>query len=155
MLDDDNKVAEIKSWINNNHSWAKNKYDSLSSVSNVNDINTNNSYNLSIQNYPNPFNSSTRIKFTVPEIAYSNKQLVSLKIFDLLGRKVATIVNDYKESGEYEVEFNAEYFSSCFYYIFVFFSLSQYVMFHNLHLLFIYKTRLYRITQIYFSNVLS
>ena len=57
-------------------------------------------YTLS-QNYPNPFNPSTIIKY-----ALGGRQLVTLKVFDLLGREVAMLVNEEKPAGNYEVEFN-------------------------------------------------
>ena len=53
------------------------------------------------QNYPNPFNLSTRIQYSV-----NSTQNVTLKVYDLLGREVATLVNEEKPAGEYEVEFN-------------------------------------------------
>jgi hypothetical protein len=62
------------------------------------------------QNYPNPFNPSTKIKFTIPSvIARETKQsqLVSLKVFDVLGNEIATLVNEEKQAGNYEVEFNS------------------------------------------------
>ena len=52
------------------------------------------------QNYPNPFNSSTTISFALPK-----KELVILKIYDILGREVAILVNDFKEAGNYQVNF--------------------------------------------------
>jgi hypothetical protein len=54
------------------------------------------------QNYPNPFNPSTRIKFTI-----SNSGFVNLKIYDILGKEVATLVNEEKPAGTYIVEWNA------------------------------------------------
>lgn len=56
------------------------------------------------QNYPNPFNPSTKIKFEIPETA-SEKNAVSLKIYDSLGREVATLLNEEKPAGYYEVDF--------------------------------------------------
>ncbi len=56
------------------------------------------------QNFPNPFNPSTKITFTVPE-GTNNK--VTLKVFDLLGNEIATLVNENKSAGIYEVEFSA------------------------------------------------
>jgi hypothetical protein len=53
-------------------------------------------------NYPNPFNPSTVINFAVKDAG-----LVSLKVFDILGSEVVTLVNETKEAGEYAVEFNA------------------------------------------------
>ena len=54
------------------------------------------------QNYPNPFNPSTTIEFTLPQ-----KEFVSLLIYDVLGNEVATLVNEEKASGSYEVLFDA------------------------------------------------
>ena len=59
------------------------------------------------QNYPNPFNPSTKIKFTIPSNINSQMSNVSLKVYDVLGNEVATIVNEEKPAGEYEVEFSA------------------------------------------------
>ena len=59
------------------------------------------------QNYPNPFNPSTNIKY---QIATSNP--VSLKIYDVLGNEVATLVNEIQSTGNYEVIFNASSLSS-------------------------------------------
>jgi len=53
------------------------------------------------QNYPNPFNPSTKIQYTV-----GNAGLVSLKVYDVLGREVATLVNGRQEAGSYTVPFN-------------------------------------------------
>ena len=58
-------------------------------------------YSLS-QNYPNPFNPSTTIKYRIPELNF-----VSLKVYDVLGSEVATLVNEEKPIGSYEVELNA------------------------------------------------
>jgi outer membrane protein assembly factor BamB len=54
------------------------------------------------QNYPNPFNPKTKIKFSTPHSAF-----ITLKVYDLLGREVAVLVNEPKQAGEYEVEFDA------------------------------------------------
>jgi len=58
------------------------------------------------QNYPNPFNPSTKIKYTIPEGVRSEKQNVVLKVYDVLGNEVATLINEAQEPGVYEVEFN-------------------------------------------------
>jgi len=59
------------------------------------------------QNYPNPFNPSTKIRFSVPSVTLSEVEgsLVTLKIYDVLGNEVVTLVNEYKPAGSYEVEF--------------------------------------------------
>ena len=67
-------------------------------------------YNLA-QNYPNPFNPSTTIKYSL-----SNPEIVTLKIFDVLGKEVATLVNEQKPAGDYEVNFHAEQLVSGVYY---------------------------------------
>jgi photosystem II stability/assembly factor-like uncharacterized protein len=59
------------------------------------------------QNYPNPFNPTTTIKFQIPKSNY-----VTIKIFDMLGREVATLVDGVREAGHYNVNWNAEHFSS-------------------------------------------
>ncbi len=61
------------------------------------------------QNYPNPFNPSTKIRYTIPaSIAGSSNNLVTLKIYDILGNEIATLVNGEKPAGTYEVEFSAK-----------------------------------------------
>jgi hypothetical protein len=59
------------------------------------------------QNYPNPFNPSTTIKFDLPDRAF-----VSLKVYDLLGRVIATLLEEDKPAGNYSVPFNASPYSS-------------------------------------------
>ena len=54
-----------------------------------------------MNNYPNPFNPSTRIIYSIP-----SNEFVTLKVFDVLGNEVATLVNENKSAGKYEVEFN-------------------------------------------------
>ncbi|WP_304130179.1 T9SS type A sorting domain-containing protein [Ignavibacterium album] len=53
------------------------------------------------QNYPNPFNPNTSIQFAI-----GSRQFVTLKVYDILGNEVATLVNEYREAGRYKVEFN-------------------------------------------------
>jgi photosystem II stability/assembly factor-like uncharacterized protein len=62
------------------------------------------------QNYPNPFNPTTKIKFTIPSVIESGtkqSQFVTLKIYDVLGKEITTLVNEELTAGEYEVEFNS------------------------------------------------
>lgn len=55
------------------------------------------------QNYPNPFNNSTKIIWQLPVGSQ-----VTLEVYDMLGREVATLVNEYRQAGKYETEFNTE-----------------------------------------------
>jgi len=69
------------------------------------------------QNYPNPFNPNTSIQYAVGNPANgTGRQLVTLKVYDILGNEVATLVNEVKETGSYVVEFNAGKLSSGVYY---------------------------------------
>lgn len=53
------------------------------------------------QNYPNPFNPTTNIRFAIPQSSF-----VTLKVYNMLGKEIATLVNEQKESGVYEVSFD-------------------------------------------------
>jgi len=63
------------------------------------------------QNYPNPFNPSTVISYQSPVGSWQ-----TIKVFDVLGNEIATLVEEYKPAGRYEVEFNAERLASGFYF---------------------------------------
>jgi hypothetical protein len=63
-----------------------------------------------LQNYPNPFNPTTVISYQIPEISQ-----VSIKIYDLLGREVATLVNEEQSAGWKEVRWNATHFANGIY----------------------------------------
>jgi hypothetical protein len=68
------------------------------------------SFTLS-HNYPNPFNPSTIIKFTILQSPLPGGDgrggLVTLQVYDVLGNEIATLVNEEKPAGNYEVEFNS------------------------------------------------
>jgi predicted amidohydrolase YtcJ len=66
---------------------------------------------LLMQNYPNPFNPITKIAYTIPQ-----KGFVTLKIFDLLGREIKILLNEEKQPGIYQVEFNGSDLSSGVYF---------------------------------------
>ncbi|MEE9432129.1 MAG: GDSL-type esterase/lipase family protein [Melioribacteraceae bacterium] len=66
------------------------------------------------QNYPNPFNPSTKIKFIISNSKFGDGQLanVILKVYDILGREISTLVNEIKSPGVYEISFDAGNLSS-------------------------------------------
>jgi hypothetical protein len=59
------------------------------------------------QNYPNPFNPTTNIRFTVGDAYSASPVWVTLRIYDVLGNEVATLVNEEKPAGTYKIEFSA------------------------------------------------
>jgi hypothetical protein len=63
------------------------------------------------QNYPNPFNPSTKIQYSIAEPG-----LVSIKVFDILGRQIADLVNEQKSAGAYTIDFNAQNLSAGVYF---------------------------------------
>jgi len=80
---------------------------------------------LLMQNYPNPFNPSTKIRYSIPSITLhtssraesrGEESQVTLKVYDVLGNEIATLVNEEKPAGVYEVDFNASQLSSGIYF---------------------------------------
>jgi len=67
-------------------------------------------YSLS-QNYPNPFNPATKISFSIPKQGF-----VNMKVYDILGKEVMTLVNEIKQPGNYDVNFNGSNFASGVYF---------------------------------------
>ncbi|MBK6506908.1 MAG: T9SS type A sorting domain-containing protein [Ignavibacteria bacterium] len=80
----------------------------IASSDNLSELPT--SYDLA-QNFPNPFNPSTIIRYSLPEQAF-----VALKVYDISGREVKTLVDEMKSAGTYEVSFNSSGLSSGMYF---------------------------------------
>ncbi len=74
--------------------------DAVTEVSTINSL-VPSEYTLE-QNYPNPFNPTTTINFSIPK-----SSIVSLKVYDALGKEVATLVNEFKNAGNYSADFTA------------------------------------------------
>ncbi|MFZ1290419.1 MAG: Ig-like domain-containing protein [Melioribacteraceae bacterium] len=68
------------------------------------------------QNYPNPFNPTTNISYRIPMNVKSEKANVKLMVYDILGREMATLVNEVQKHGKYSVKFDASQLSSGVYY---------------------------------------
>lgn len=88
----------------------QNLYTLYTSVHNQNNSPLPKEYSLS-QNYPNPFNPTTRFRFSIAGVCF-----VTLKIYDVLGREIATLVNEKKSSGVYEIEFDGKNLSGGIYF---------------------------------------
>ncbi len=84
--------------------------DSTTEVLNPNDIFIPSDFSLN-QNYPNPFNPSTKISWQVPVGSWQ-----TLKIYDLLGNEVTTLIDEYKPAGKYEIVWDASYLPSGVYF---------------------------------------
>ena len=103
----DNRVASItidgsgNKWIGTDGGLAVYKEGGVVSVKEISNKIIPKAFTL-LQNYPNPFNPSTNIIFNLP-----TKSFVSLKVFDLLGRDVATLMSQEKSAGTYNVTFDA------------------------------------------------
>jgi len=82
----------------------------VTGIGNKNNFEIPKNYLLS-QNYPNPFNPVTKISFAIPKSG-----LVTLKVYDVLGKEVASLVNAQKNAGSYIVDFDASYLSSGIYF---------------------------------------
>ena len=80
-------------------------YDPATSVENENRISPV-SFKL-YQNYPNPFNPSSVIRYEIPENSYGGTSKVLLRIFDILGNEITTLVNEEQSPGIYEINFDA------------------------------------------------
>lgn len=93
------------------------------SITSANEVNLNISDFKLYQNYPNPFNPITKIKFSIPNVveayhASINSAIVGvvLQIYDVLGNNIATLVNEYRRPGNYEVLWDASGFPSGVYF---------------------------------------
>jgi hypothetical protein len=107
VLDHDNSITEIHE--DNNKGYAILGSTSVTGVEDEDYI-LPEDYIL-YQSYPNPFNPTTTIKYSIP-----NSDVVSLKVYDILGREVAVLLDEYKSAGTYSVEFNASRFASGVYF---------------------------------------
>jgi len=101
-----------------NYSLGLNKsiYFTTKSVTSVNVVNTHVKFALE-QNYPNPFNPSTTVKYSIPNVASGfSLRKVSLKVYNLIGKEISTLVNNAQQPGNYEVTFDALELPSGVYY---------------------------------------
>jgi hypothetical protein len=106
--DNINSITELKNYATQIQNWYNN--DFVTSIKSG-DLTIPLEFSLS-QNYPNPFNPSTKIKYSIPSansplLGGARGGLVTLKVYDILGNEIATLVNEEKPAGNYEVEFSA------------------------------------------------
>lgn len=107
VLDEGNSITEIHE--NNNKGFNVLGIQTISSIKDEN-------YTIPVkyvlyQSYPNPFNPTTNIKYSIP-----NSGMVSLKVYDILGREVTSLVDEYEKSGTYTVRFTAKNLASGVYF---------------------------------------
>lgn len=95
---------------NGNFVTARINVTSLTAIDEIPDLKLPNDFILE-QNYPNPFNPTTIIKYQIPELSF-----VKLKVFDVLGNEIVTLVTEEKEAGNYDIDFNASTLSSGVYF---------------------------------------
>lgn len=95
----EDEINYLKNWLNGRLIWMD--YQLVTSVEDNQVIDENSNFIL-YQNFPNPFNPVTKIKYSLKK---SNH--VSIKLFDILGNEIATLVNEFKSPGEYSFELNA------------------------------------------------
>ena|SRR5690554_605764 len=88
-------------------------FDGTFEYSNVIEAEINQPLEFSLsQNYPNPFNPVTKIKYTIPQEERPERKNVILKVYDVLGNEIATLVNEEQAPGIYEIEFDGSSLSS-------------------------------------------
>jgi len=118
------EINYLKSWITNRINWLNQNMIGEPTSVDYTDNQIPNDFALG-QNYPNPFNPSTKIRYTIPTSPLPEASLwenpspyqgggnrersVTLKVFDILGNEVATLINEEQPAGNYEVEFNTAY----------------------------------------------
>jgi hypothetical protein len=101
-FNEDRSYEDVSRWL---YTWIGDQWSDVDSEDGIVD-----NYNLA-QNYPNPFNPSTRINYSIKEAG-----LVNLKVYDALGREVATLVNQVQNAGTYSVSFDGSQLSSGVYF---------------------------------------
>ena len=112
-LDGDGRKDMIIGEYNGNFTYYKNLFSPITNVEDENKFNIPEDFAL-YQNYPNPFNPSTIIRFDIPYVTHSGFEAsrIQLKVYDILGKEVAVLVNEEKPAGTYEVDFSASNLSS-------------------------------------------
>ncbi len=109
------QISYLKNWIKNRILWMDTQLITT-------DVNTNEKTNPGYfrleQNYPNPFNPTTKIKFTIPQVEAGRVQSLqaTLKVYDVLGSEVTTLINKEMSSGNYEIEFDGSHLTSGMYF---------------------------------------
>jgi len=100
----------------NNFKLIPRKNDDFGTITDVDEVSEiPEKYSMS-QNYPNPFNPTTVIKYTLPNAAGLSSSVTQLKIYDILGREVKTLINQVQNPGSYEISFDASNLTSGIYF---------------------------------------
>ncbi len=110
-LPDGDYLIMLTIFDSNNDSLSALRKVTLANTTSVNEKNPNHFLFYLYQNYPNPFNPTTKIKYSIP-----NSDNVLIKVYDELGREVKTLLNEYQNVGQYEIEFDASSLASGVYF---------------------------------------
>ena len=105
-----NEITFLKAWIKNRIDWINQNISDLL-ITSINKYEDKPSSFLLKQNYPNPFNPITKIQYEIPV-----EGKVSIKVYDILGREIKTLLDNYLKPGKYEIEWNADNFVSGIYF---------------------------------------
>jgi hypothetical protein len=103
---ENDKLVEVTDM--GNHYMDLDNYANRGGVENANSLPT--EFSL-VQNYPNPFNPSTNLEFGIP-----NLEFVSLKIYDIAGKEIMTLINEMKPAGRYQIKFDGRNLGSGVYF---------------------------------------
>ncbi|MBK7106527.1 MAG: CotH kinase family protein [Ignavibacteriae bacterium] len=123
------EIVILKGWIGRRITWIEENLPRVTKIDNNNIVK--NEFEL-LQNFPNPFNPTTTIEYSVPSVAVISNEVrnlrdfssqvprndnnVSLKIYDILGREISTLVNEKQNPGNYKIQFNGENLPSGIYF---------------------------------------
>ncbi|MEJ5305021.1 MAG: CotH kinase family protein [Ignavibacteria bacterium] len=100
----EDEINYLKNWLTSRLAWMD--YQLITDVEKEKSEISINDFKL-LQNYPNPFNSNTRISYIIPG-NLNSPQKVTVKIYDILGREITTLIDDYQTAGYHSLDFNIE-----------------------------------------------
>ena len=110
----DVEIKDKNIWVTGNYGLLLKSKDSI--LTSVEEKNTVPQNLILHQNYPNPFNPTTNIEYSIPSNVKLETSNINLKIYDVLGREIKTLVNEIQKPGNYKIQFDGSNLSSGVYY---------------------------------------